>query len=195
MDHDDPWASYGARGLVVTTPLPVRRPGRILIRCPFFKETGHHVGRAGLYPFINADHRLLRTSRGEGVAVNTNLSAIGQIAITVSNVDSALGFYQEILGLPLLFRVGEGMAFLQAGDVRLLLTTPQGAGAVGANSILYFRVNDLEGMYAGLVARGATPDTAPHLVAKMPDHELWMAFVRDPDGNLVGLMEEKPLAQ
>lgn len=127
--------------------------------------------------------------------MNSNLSAIGQIAFTVSNVDTALGFYRDILGLPLLFRVNDGMAFLQAGEVRLFLTTPQGAGAVGANSVLYFTTTDLAGTYAELVARGATGDTAPHHVATMPDHELWMAFVRDPDGNLVGLMEEKPLAR
>ena len=69
------------------------------------------------------------------------LSHIHQIAITVGDVDIALAFYRDALGLPFLFQPAPTLAFLQAGDVRLMLTTPQGAGAVGANSILYFRVD------------------------------------------------------
>lgn len=72
-----------------------------------------------------------------------------------------------------------------------MLSTPQGAGAVGANSTLYFKVQDVEATYAAILARGAAAERAPQLTAKMPDHELWIGFVRDPDGNLVGLMEEK----
>ena len=83
------------------------------------------------------------------------------------------------------------LAFLSAGTVRIMLSTPQGAGTVGGNSVLYFKVNDIEMAYAAIVKRGATEADAPHLIAKMPDHDLWMAFVRDPDGNLVGMMEEK----
>ena len=64
------------------------------------------------------------------------LSAIRQIAITVADVDIALGFYRDVLGLPFLFRAGPGLAFLDAGGIRLMLSTPQGAGAVGANSTL-----------------------------------------------------------
>ena len=119
------------------------------------------------------------------------LSHIHQIAITVGDVDSALAFYRDALGLPFLFQPAPTLAFLQAGDVRLMLTTPQGAGAVGANSILYFRVDDIVATQAALVARGATEERPPQLAARMTDHELWMGFLRDPDGNLVGLMEEK----
>jgi predicted enzyme related to lactoylglutathione lyase len=72
-----------------------------------------------------------------------------------------------------------------------MLSTPQGAGAVGANSILYFKVADIFATHAVLVQRGAANERAPQLAAKLPDHELWTAFLRDPDGNLVGLMEEK----
>ena len=119
------------------------------------------------------------------------LSEISQIAVTVSEVDAALHFYQDILGLTLLFRPGPNLAFVAAGPVRLMLTTPQGAGAVGHNSILYFKVEKIEEAHAVIVKRGAANERAPGLTAKMPDHELWVAFVRDPDGNLVGLMEEK----
>jgi predicted enzyme related to lactoylglutathione lyase len=118
-------------------------------------------------------------------------SRIGQIAITVSDVSKALGFYRDILGLTFLFAAGPNLAFLRAGDVRLMLTTPQGAGAVGANSILYFLVQQIEAVHADLVQRGAVDEHAPQMAAKLPDHDLWLGFLRDPDGNLVGLMEEK----
>lgn len=119
------------------------------------------------------------------------VSTIGQIAITVSDVERALGFYRDALGLVFLFSPGPTLAFLAAGPVRVMLTTPQGAGSVGANSILYFKVDAIETVYAAIVARGATPERAPLLAAQLPDHALWTGFVRDPDGNLVGLMEER----
>ena len=119
------------------------------------------------------------------------MPAIGQIAVVVSDVARALGFYRDTLGLPFLFEAGPELAFVQAGDVRIMLTTPQGHGEVGKNSILFFKVTDVERVHADIVARGATPNRAPQLTARMPDHELWIGFVEDPDGNLVGLMEEK----
>ncbi len=121
-------------------------------------------------------------------------TSIGQIAITVADVARSLPFYRDVLGLPLLFTAGPQLAFVAAGDVRLMLTTPQGAGQVGANSVLYFRVTDIERAFATMCEHGAHAERAPQLAAKMPDHELWIGFVRDPDGNLVGLMEEKRLA-
>src|SRR5262245_6865275 len=119
------------------------------------------------------------------------LSEIRQIAITVSNVAAALPFYRDALGLTFLFSPAPNLAFLSAGDVRIMLSTPQGAGTVGHNSILYFKVTDIVAAHAAIVGRGAQNERAPQLAAKMPDHELWIGFVRDPDGNLVGLMEEK----
>jgi predicted enzyme related to lactoylglutathione lyase len=121
----------------------------------------------------------------------TKVSDIGQIAITVSDINTALPFYRDVLGLRFLFSPGPNLAFLAAGDVRIMLSTSQGAGSVGHNSILYFKVRDLVEAHEAIVGRGATNERAPQLTAKMPDHELWMAFLRDPDGNLVGLMEEK----
>ena len=121
----------------------------------------------------------------------TKLSAIGQIAVIVSDVEKALAFYRDALGLEFLFGAGPELAFLNAGGIRLMLSTPQGAGSVGNNSILYFKVTDIEAAYATIVARGAVSEREPQLVTKMPDHELWIGFLRDPDGNLVGVMEEK----
>lgn len=117
--------------------------------------------------------------------------ALGQIAVTVSDVDAALAFYRDALGLAFLFRAGPDLAFLDAGGVRLMLSTPQGAGSVGHNSVLYFKVTDIEPVFDAIVARGAVRERPPQLAATMPDHALWIGFLRDPDGNLVGLMEEK----
>lgn len=119
------------------------------------------------------------------------VSEIGQIAVTVSEVSTALSFYRDALGLRFLFSAGPNLAFLDAGGVRLMLTTPQGAGTVGHNSVLYFNVSDIESVYEEMVGRGARSERAPQLAASLPDHELWTGFLRDPDGNLVGLMEEK----
>lgn len=119
------------------------------------------------------------------------LSTIAQIALTVSDVDTALGFYRDLLGLELLFRAGPNLAFLNADGVRIMLSTPQGAGKVGANSVLYFKVLDIETTHASLVAAGAQNERLPQLAAKMPDHELWLSFLRDPDANLLALLEEK----
>ena len=116
---------------------------------------------------------------------------IGQIALVVSDVAKAMAFYRDVLGLKFLFPAGPNLAFLAAGSVRIMLSTPQGHGEVGKNSILYYKVTDVVALHAALLARGATNERAPQLTARMPDHELWIGFVRDPDGNLVGLMEEK----
>ncbi|VXB41751.1 Glyoxalase [Luteimonas sp. 9C] len=116
--------------------------------------------------------------------------ALRQVAVTVSDVDTALGFYRDVLTLEFLFHAGPGLAFLDAGGVRLMLSTPQGAGEVGCNSVLYFSVRDIVATFEACVTRGATAERAPALAAQMPDHALWIGFLRDPDGNLVGLMEE-----
>jgi predicted enzyme related to lactoylglutathione lyase len=125
------------------------------------------------------------------MSIDYKLSEIRQIAVTVRDVSTAMLFYRDVLGLTFLFSPAPNLAFLAAGSVRIMLSTPQGAGGVGHNSILYFKVTDIVATHAAIVERGARNERAPQLTAKMPDHELWAAFVRDPDGNLVGLMEEK----
>lgn len=118
------------------------------------------------------------------------LSEIGQIAIVVRDVAGATAFYRDVLGLKFLFAAGPNLAFLAAGAVRLMLTTPQGHGEAGKNSVLYFKVGDINATHAAVVARGAKNERAPALTARLPDHELWIGFVRDPDDNLIGLMSE-----
>jgi predicted enzyme related to lactoylglutathione lyase len=122
--------------------------------------------------------------------MSSALSQIGQIAITVSDVAQATAFYRDVLGLKFLFAAGPNLAFFDAAGVRLMLTTPQGHGEPGKNSVLYFKVADLPATQAALVARGAANERAPQLAAQMPDHDLWIGFVRDPDRNLIGLMSE-----
>ena len=125
------------------------------------------------------------------MGVEPKLSSIRQIAVTVSHVDTALRFYRDVLGLTFLFSADPDLVFLDAAGIRVMLSTPQGAGGVGHNSILYFKVSDIVAVHAALVERGAAQERAPQLAARTPDHELWTSFLRDPDGNLVGLMEEK----
>jgi predicted enzyme related to lactoylglutathione lyase len=118
-------------------------------------------------------------------------SSVRQIALTVSDVAVAKQFYQGILGLTFLFDAGPNLAFLECGSLRIMLSTSQGAGAAGKNSTLYLQTSDAKTAYDAVVTAGAKPERGPQLTAKMPDHELWIGFVRDPDGNLVGLLEEK----
>jgi methylmalonyl-CoA/ethylmalonyl-CoA epimerase len=87
-----------------------------------------------------------------------------------------------------LFEVG-GMAFFDCGGIRLMLTRPEGSGSTHS-SIVYYKTGDIEGAAAGMKAKGAQFEADPHMIAKMPDHDLWMAFLRDTEGNLLALMSE-----
>jgi methylmalonyl-CoA/ethylmalonyl-CoA epimerase len=116
------------------------------------------------------------------------LTEIGQVAIIVEDLPRARDFYRDVLGMRLLFDVGT-MAFFQCGSVRVMLGLPEKPEARGG-TILYFRVGDLAGTHAALEARAVEFVQGPHLVARMPDHELWMAFLKDPDANVLGLMSE-----
>ena len=118
------------------------------------------------------------------------LSDIGQIAITVGDVAKATAFYRDVLGLKFLFQAGPNMAFLAAGSVRIMLSRPESAGEVGKNSILFFKVADIAVAHSTIVSHGAKNESGPRMVARMPDHELWLSAVRDPEGNIVELMSE-----
>ncbi|MGA2198189.1 MAG: VOC family protein [Bryobacteraceae bacterium] len=118
------------------------------------------------------------------------LSTIGQIAVTVTDVERAIAFYRDTLGIPFLFQV-PNMGFFDCGGVRLMLTGSEKPGEQ-FSSILYFKVPDIHAAFEAMTSRGAAFDGEPHLVARMPAHELWMAFFRDPDRNLLALMSEVP---
>lgn len=112
---------------------------------------------------------------------------IGQIAITVSDMDRATAFYRDTLGLPFLFEAG-GMAFFDCGGVRLMLSKSN--AGTSFSSILYYKTPDIYAEAELLKNRGATFEQDPRMIAKMPDHELWMAFFKDSEGNLCALMSE-----
>ena len=120
----------------------------------------------------------------------SGLSEIAQIAVVVGDVAKATVFYRDVLGLKFLFAAGPNLTFLAVGSIRLMLTTPQGAGEVGKNSIIYFKTPNIESEYAAIVARGAKSESGPRMIAKMPDYELWLAAVRDPEDIIIGLMSE-----
>lgn len=118
------------------------------------------------------------------------LSTIGQIATVVHDVERAVGFYRDTLGMKLLFEV-PGMAFFDCAGVRLMLGLPSAPEHDHKGSILYFKVDDIEAAHRTLDARGVPFERPPHLVHKAEDHELWLAFFHDPDGNLLALMSER----
>jgi methylmalonyl-CoA/ethylmalonyl-CoA epimerase len=89
-----------------------------------------------------------------------------------------------------LFQAPPGLGFFDCNGVRLLLDTPAKANSENYSSIIYYKVPDLQAAYETLSQRGVVFEEKPSLVAKMPDHELWMAFFRDPDTNLLALMSE-----
>ena len=119
------------------------------------------------------------------------LSEIGQIALSVRDVSRALVFYRDVLGLKFLFNAPPGLAFFAAGSVRLMLAQPENPSETPPhNSVLYFKVPDIHAAQRELSERGAKFEGDPHCVARLPEHDLWMTFLRDPDRNLIGLMSE-----
>ncbi len=117
------------------------------------------------------------------------LSQIGQIAINVHDTGRAVAFYRDQLGMKFLFAAGQ-LAFFDAGGIRLMLTPPEKPEFDHPGSILYFKVPDIKLAHTTLSQRGVKFEDAPHMIARMPDHELWMTFFRDSENNLLGLMSE-----
>ena len=120
------------------------------------------------------------------------LDKIGQIAITVRDLARAKGFYQDVLGMKFLFDAGT-MCFFQCGEIRFGIGVGDEHASAGG-TILYFKVEDIQEAYAGLKEAGVAFVQPPHLVARMPGHELWLAFLLDPDGNTLALMSEVPVS-
>jgi predicted enzyme related to lactoylglutathione lyase len=118
------------------------------------------------------------------------LGKLQQIALVQHDVARAVPFYRDGLGLPLQFETA-GMAFFDAGGVRLMLSNPSSPEVDHKNSILYFDVPDCTAAYDALRARGVPFDDAPHLVGKTATHEIWIAFCRDPEGNLIAISEAR----
>ena len=117
------------------------------------------------------------------------ISGIGQVQLNARDLPRAISFYRDVLGLRFLFEI-PGAAFFDAGNLRLMVAVAEREEFDHPGSILYYRVAELDSAFRAVRDAGAAIEHEPQLIARMPDHELWMAFLRDPEGNLLGLMCE-----
>ena len=122
------------------------------------------------------------------------LRALGQLSMNAKDLGRATAFYRDVLGVPFLFEVPK-MAFFNLSGLRLMVATPETPEYDHPGSVLYFKVEDIQAAHALLSSRGVTFDAEPHLIAAMGDHELWMAFFKDTEGNTLALMAEIPLTK
>lgn len=122
-----------------------------------------------------------------------HVDQIAQLALEVQAVPPAVAFYRDVLGLrELPIPAPPTMAFLACGETRFMLSLPEGRDASTPGSLIYFRVSDIHAAHAVLVEHGVDVIRPPHLVARLPDHDLWMTFFRDPSGNPLAFMAEAP---
>jgi methylmalonyl-CoA/ethylmalonyl-CoA epimerase len=119
------------------------------------------------------------------------LTEIGQIAVNVHDLQRAVAFYRDTLGMRFLFQAPGGLAFFDCGGIRLMLGVAEAPEFDHPASVLYYKVPDIIAAYETLTSRGVTFIDAPHLIAKLPAHELWMTFFRDSEDNVLALMEER----
>lgn len=124
---------------------------------------------------------------------DVSLGRIGQIAIVVKDVARATAFYRDVLGMKFLFEF-PGLAFFDAGGVRLMLSRAEDPRFDHPASILYYKVDDIVGIHSVLESRGVTVEEQPHVVAQMPDHDLWIGSYQDSEGNVFAMMSELPRA-
>jgi methylmalonyl-CoA/ethylmalonyl-CoA epimerase len=117
---------------------------------------------------------------------------IGQISMNARDVDRATTFYADTLGLKLLFRAGH-MSFFDCGGIRLMVAKAEKPEFDHPGSVIYFKVDDIDQRFRALQARGLAFIDTPHLIARLADHELWMVFFNDTEGNTLALMSERPL--
>jgi len=122
---------------------------------------------------------------------NISLGEIGQISVHVGNLDRAVAFYKDTLGMKHLFTVSGRMAFFDCNGVRLMLAIPERPDLDHPSSILYFKVQDIEEAHEILASSGVHFETEPMLVAPMATHDLWLAEFRDSENNVLALMSGK----
>lgn len=117
------------------------------------------------------------------------IQKIGQLAVPVKNLDQAVNFYKEKLGLPLLF-TSNGLAFFDCNGIRLLLSVPETEEFARSSSVIYFQVENIKEAYEDLRNKEVLFIDEPHLIAKMGQIETWMAFFKDSEDNIHALMSE-----
>jgi predicted enzyme related to lactoylglutathione lyase len=123
------------------------------------------------------------------------LGRLGQVHISVSDMNRSVAFYRDVLGIPLMFEVpGHPMAFFASGDVRLYLGRPE-APQYTSKCVLYFDVEDIDNEVARLESLGVAMTDRPHVVHRDGGTELWMSGLQDPDGHHVILMQERRAAR
>jgi len=123
---------------------------------------------------------------------NFGLSTIEQIAVNAQDIDRAVAFYRDKLGMKLLFSVPPSLAFFDCDGIRLMLSLPPKPEFDHESSIIYFKVEDIQGAYATLTERGVQFEEAPIFVADMGTYDLWLASFRDSENNLLALMAHVP---
>ena len=123
---------------------------------------------------------------------NVSLSVIGQIAVPVKDIGRAVAFYRDSLGMKFLFQAPPALAFFDCNGLRLMLDVPEDKEFAHPSSIIYFKVDDIQAATKSLKGKGVQFRVEPHVIAKMPDHTLWMAFFFDSEGNTMALMSEVP---
>jgi len=122
-----------------------------------------------------------------------NVTGLAQVAFSVKDLDRAVAFYRDVLGLTFLFSAPPKMAFLQCGPTRLMLSAQPGSDAE-SHPILYYSVPDIQAAFAALAEKGAPVKQPPQMIAKLGTNDLWLGFTEDPDGHHVGIMSEAPVA-
>ncbi len=117
------------------------------------------------------------------------ITGIGQIAVNVQDLARATAFYRDTLGMRLLYEF-PGLAFFDCGGVRLMLARAEKPEFDHPTSTIYYRVADIQQSWRMLSDAGVKLEHEPQIIAKMPDHDLWMCFIRDSENNILGLMTE-----
>lgn len=126
------------------------------------------------------------------IPIGPTLSQVGQIFVNVQDLDRAIAFYRDMLGMAFLFTAPPGMAFFDCGGIRIMLGKADRPELDHPASIIYYKVDDIQRVYEVFNARGVEFIVKPHLVAPMPTYDLWLADFRDSEGNILALMSEVP---
>lgn len=121
-----------------------------------------------------------------------SIDGLRQVAVPTSDMQRSLRFYHDTLGLELIERFDPpGLLFFRLGDVRLLV---DGAGRAEPAGVVYFAVSEIEAAHAALVQKGVRFESAPQRIFVdekgtfgTAGEAEWMAFFKDPDGNLLAL--------